>query len=113
MKKIKVSIQDENTLTLLEDAQRGDIIDLKSIHETDIDKTTINNLIKSIKTDEFNEQLDAAKRSIEKEKELEAELKEKDIINKAKEALTEKDQEITTLNTKIESIPNKSNRTPN
>jgi hypothetical protein len=104
MKKIKVSIQDENTLTLLEDAQRGDIIDLKSIHETDIDKTTINNLIKSIKTDEFNEQLDAAKRSIEKEKELEAELKEKDIINKAKEALTEKDQEITTLNTKIESI---------
>ena len=36
----------------------------------DIDKTTIDNLIKSIKTDEFNAQLGAAKRSIEKEKSL-------------------------------------------
>ena len=35
MKKVKVSIQDENTLVLLEDAQKGDLIDLKSIHETD------------------------------------------------------------------------------
>ena len=42
MKKVKVSIQDENTLVLLEDGSKGDIIDLKSIHETDIDKTTIN-----------------------------------------------------------------------
>ena len=104
MKKIKVTIQDENTLMLLEDAQKGDIIDLKSIHEADIDKTTIGNLIKSIKTDEFNSQLEAAKRSIEKQKELEAEIKEKDIANKANEALTKKDQEITTLSTKLESI---------
>ncbi|OGG14459.1 hypothetical protein A2875_02940 [Candidatus Gottesmanbacteria bacterium RIFCSPHIGHO2_01_FULL_46_14] len=79
-------------------------MDLKSIHETDIDKTTIDNLIKSIKTDEFNAQLEAAKRIIEKEKGLEAELKEKDIINRAKETLTKKDQEITTLSTKLESI---------
>ena len=104
MKKVKVSIQDENTLILNEDAQKGDLIDLKSIHETDIDKTTIDNLIKSIKTDEFNAQLEAAKRIIEKEKGLEAELKEKDIINRAKETLTKKDQEITTLSTKLESI---------
>lgn len=104
MKKVKVSIQDENTLVLLEDAQKGDIIDLKSIHETDIDKTAIDNLIKSIKTQEFNAQLESAKRSIEKEKELEAELKAKDIVSKAKEALTKKDQEITTLNVKLESI---------
>jgi len=104
MKKIKVSIQDENTLILNEDAQKGDLIDLKSIHEADIDKTTIDNLIKSIKTDEFNSQLESAKRSIEKEKGLEAELKEKDIINRAKEALTKKDQEINTLSTKLESI---------
>lgn len=104
MKKIKVSIQDENTLLLLEDAQKGDIIDLKSIHETDIDKTTIDSLIKSIKNEEFNAQLEAAKRSIEKEKSLEAELKEKDIVNRAKEALSKKDQEITSLNTKVENI---------
>ena len=104
MKTIKVSIQDENTLALLEDAQKGDLIDLKSIHETDIDKTNIDNLIKSIRTEEFNIQLEAAKRSIEKEKELEAQLKEKDIINRAKEALTKKDEEITALNTKVDNI---------
>lgn len=104
MKKIKVSIQDENTLVLLEDAQKGDVIDLKSIHETDIDKASVDNLIKSIKTEEFNSQLESAKRSIEKEKELEAELKAKDIIAKAKEELTKKDQEITALNTKLESV---------
>ena len=45
-----------------------------------------------------------AKRAIEKEKELEAELKAKDIVAKAKEELTKKDQEITTLNTKLEGI---------
>lgn len=104
MKIVKVSIQDENTLTLLEDAQKGDTIDLKSIHETDIDKSTIDKLIKSIRTDEFNAQLETSKHSIEKEKSLEAELKEKDIINRAKEALTKKDQEITALNTKLESV---------
>jgi len=104
MKTVKVSIQDENTLVLLEDARKGDLIDLKSIHEADIDKASIDNLIKSFKTEEFNSQLETAKRSIEKEKELEAELKAKDIVAKAKEALTNKDQEITTLNTKLESI---------
>ena len=97
MKKIKVSIQDENTLVLLENAQKGDLIDLKSIHETDIDKTTITNLIKSIKTDEFNTQLETAKKSIAKEKELEAEIKTKDIESKAKEEIVE-------LKTKLESI---------
>lgn len=104
MKTVKVSIQDENTLVLLEDAQKGDLVDLKSIHETDIDKTAINNLIKSIRNDEFNDQIESVKRNIEKEKRLEAELKEKDIINRAKEELSKKEQEITVLNNKIENI---------
>lgn len=104
MKKVKVTIQDENTLVLLEDAQKGDLIDLKSIHETDIDKSSISNLVQSIKTAEFDSQLEAAKRSIEKEKQLEAQLKEKDIITRAKEALTKKDAEISALSAKIESI---------
>ncbi len=101
---IKVSILDENTLVLLEDAQKGDTVDLKSIHETDIDKSTIVSVIKSIKTDEFNAQLETAKQAIEKQKSLEAQLKEKEIIDRAKDALTKKDQEITSLNTKLESI---------
>ncbi len=104
MRTVKVAIHDQNTLVLLEDAQKGDLIDLKSIHETDIDKTAIDILIKSIKTDEFNTQLETAKLSIAKEKELEARLKEQEIIGRAKEALTKKEQEITTLNAKLEGI---------
>ena len=45
MKKVKVSIQDESTLILQEDATKGDLIDLTSIHETDIDKVTITNVV--------------------------------------------------------------------
>ena len=56
-KKIKVSIQDENTLVLMEDAQKGDTIDLTTIHETDIDKTAITNIVNSIKKDKFEETL--------------------------------------------------------
>jgi len=104
MKKLKVSIQDENTLVLLEDAQKGDLIDLKSIHDTDIDKTTIDSLIKSIRNEDFKVQLESAKQNIEKELELKAEIKEKDIINRAKEALAKKDQEIAALNSKVENI---------
>lgn len=104
MKTVKVTIQDENTLALLEDAQKGDLIDLKSIHETDIDKTNIDNLIKSIRTEEFNAQLEAAKLNIEEKKELEAKLKEKEIVDRAKDELTIKEQEIIALNTKVENI---------
>ena len=41
MKKIKVSIKDENTLVLLEPGAEGDIIDLTSLHDVDIDTSTI------------------------------------------------------------------------
>ena len=103
-KQVKVAIQDENTLQLLEDAQRGDLIDLKSLHESDIDKTSLENLIKAIRNEEFDAQIEAAKKSIGKEKALEAELKEKDIISRAKEALLKKDQEIASLSIKVDNI---------
>ena len=57
MKKLKVSIQDEHTLVLQEAGEKGDIIDLKSIHETDIDATTVTNVVNSIKRDAFNDAL--------------------------------------------------------
>ncbi len=104
MKKVKVSIQDENTLVLLEDGSKGDIIDLKSIHETDIDKTTITNVVNSIKRDEFNIELQKSKDSIERENKLKLELKEKEYADRAKEDLSEKDKEIATLNFKLESV---------
>jgi len=107
MKKIKVSIQDENTLILIEDGSRGDFIDLKSIHETDIDKTTIANVVHSIKRDAFNAELKKEKDAIERENNLKLELKEKEYANRAKEDLSEKDKEIATLNSKLESVVEK------
>ncbi|MFA5248179.1 MAG: DUF2130 domain-containing protein [Patescibacteria group bacterium] len=107
MKKVKVSIQDENTLVLLEDGLRGDIIDLKSIHETDIDKTTITNVVSSIKRDTFNAELKKEKDAIERENNLRLELKEKEYANRAKEDLSEKDKKIAALNSKLESVVEK------
>jgi len=100
MKTVKVSIQDENTLIFQEDAYKGDVIDLKSIHETDIDKSTIASIVKSIKMDEFNAQLQKEKQSIEREKKLEAKLKEQEIIGH----IAKKEQEITILDSKIKTI---------
>ena len=103
-KTVKVSIQDENTLVLQENAQKGDLVDLKSIHETDIDKSTIASVISSIKRDEFNTQLQKETENIEREKALEARLNEQEIVDRSKDAISKKDQEIAALNSKIEII---------
>jgi hypothetical protein len=91
MKKVKVSIQDENTLVLQEDAQKGDTIDLKSIHETDIDKATITNVVNSIKRDTFNAELEKVKTALAREKALEAKLKEQELLERV--AMLEKEKE--------------------
>lgn len=41
MKKLKVSIQDENTLVLQEDGVKGDLIDLSSLHDVEINTIQI------------------------------------------------------------------------
>ncbi|MEF3692457.1 MAG: DUF2130 domain-containing protein [Candidatus Moraniibacteriota bacterium] len=107
MKKVKVSIQDENTLVLLEDGAKGDIIDLKSIHETDIDKTTIKNVVNSIKRDAFEAELQKEKEAIERENNLKLKIKESEYADRAKEELSEKDKEIALLNSKLENIAEK------
>ena len=104
MKTLKVSIQDEDTLMLQEDGQKGDLIDLKSIHETDIDKTTISSVVKSIKMNEFNAQLQKELANVEKQKALEAQLESQKIKDRTKSELTQKEQEIAALNTKLEAI---------
>lgn len=76
MKKLKVSIQDEHTLVLQEDGIRGDLIDLRSIHETDVDQTTIKNVVDSIKRDAFDEALRKESRVLEERLKLEAEIRE-------------------------------------
>lgn len=107
MKTVKVSIQDEDTLVLQEDAQKGDTIDLKSIHETDIDKTTITSVVNSIKREKFEEELNKATEALERENELKLQLKEKDFADQAKDELAKKDQEIAALYSKLENVAEK------
>lgn len=101
MKTVKVSIQDEDTLILQEDAQKGDAIDLKSIHETDIDKTTIQSVVSSIKQDKFDEELKKALEAKENEYALKIQLKEKEVVDKAKDELVEKEATILELKNQL------------
>ena len=86
MKKLKISIQDEHTLVLQEAGEKGDVIDLRTIHETDIDKTTVTNVVNSIKKDAFNDALRKERESLEREMALAAKLKEQE-LNQQIEAL--------------------------
>jgi len=104
MKTVKVSIQDEDTLVLQEDAQKGDLVDLKSIHETDIDKSTISSVVNSIKKDAFNTELQKEIKNLEREKELQIQLKEQEILKRSESAISKKDQEISELNFKLDNI---------
>lgn len=94
MKTVKVSIQDENTLVLQENAEKGDLIDLKSLHELDADKTTISAVVKSIKQNVFNEEVQKKvlekTEAIKRESELRLEMEIKDITR-------DKDREIDKL----------------
>ena len=110
MKKIKVSIKDEHTLVLLENATSGDIIDLTSLHDIDIDTSTITNVVKSIKMDQFNAKLKEQTEAIERENNLKLSLKEKELSEKAKEELYKKESAITQLNSELKNITEKSQR---
>ncbi|NCU29063.1 DUF2130 domain-containing protein [Candidatus Saccharibacteria bacterium] len=90
-KKLKVTIQDENTLVLQEDGAKGDLIDLRSIHETDIDRSNIANVISSIKNDAFEAEVAKVRQSIEREKTLESRLKEQELQEKIKSLEQEKE----------------------
>jgi len=110
MKKIKVSIKDENTLVLLEDATKWDIIDLTSLHDVDIDTSTIENVVKSIKMDRFNDELKNKTDALQRENELKLSLKEKEFAEKAKDELRKKDSQITELHSELKNISEKSER---
>ena len=82
MKKLKVSIQDEHTLVLQEAGEKGDVVDLRSIHETDIDSSTVTNVVNSIKRDAFNDALKKEREALEREMALAAKLKEQELLEK-------------------------------
>ncbi|OGL23721.1 hypothetical protein A2791_00440 [Candidatus Saccharibacteria bacterium RIFCSPHIGHO2_01_FULL_46_30] len=67
------------------------MIDLKTIHETDIDTTTITSVVNSIKKDAFNEALAKERENIEREKALEAKLKEQELLERV--TMLEKEKE--------------------
>lgn len=91
MKKLKVSIQDEQTLVLQEDGAKGDVIDLRTLHETDIDSTTITNVVNSIKKDAFNDALRRERETLEREMALQAKLREQKLQEKIRALEGEKD----------------------
>lgn len=103
MKNVKVSIQDENTLILLEDGLKGDLIDLKSIHEVDIDKSSVEKIVNSIKLDKFNDELRKALEAKEREKLLQIQLKEREFAEISKQAISDKEAKIVELQAKLES----------
>lgn len=91
MKKLKISIQDEHTLVLQEAGNKGDVIDLRTIHEMDIDKTTVTNVVNSIKKDAFNEALRKERESLEREMALAAKLKEQELSQQIQTLRQEKE----------------------
>lgn len=91
MKKLKVSIQDEHTLVLQEAGEKGDVVDLKSIHEADIDQSSIVSVVNSIKKDAFNEALRKEREVLEEKMALQAKLKEQELLEKVKALEQEKE----------------------
>ena len=90
MKSLKISLQDEHTLILQEDGQKGDVIDLRSIHETDIDASTITNVVNSIKRDAFEAEVAKVRANVERESALQAQLKEQQLQEKIRSLEQEK-----------------------
>lgn len=103
MRKLKVSIVDEHTLVLQENGAKGDMIDLSSLHETDIDQTTIKNVVNSIKRNEFEATLKRETERIEQKLALEAKLRQQQKAAEAETRITSKDSEIIELKAKLES----------
>ncbi len=90
MKKIKVSIQDEHTLVLQESGEKGDIVDLTTLHETDIDASTVKRVVHSIKKDAFEAEVKKVRDSLAREMTLQSQLKEQQLQEKIRTLEQEK-----------------------
>ena len=110
MKKIEVIIKDKKTLELLEDASKGDIIDLEEINN--IDYTNIQMIIEKGKDDVYNKRFDEYKNNLDKQKENELKVLEennkKNLELKILEISSKYNEEIQKLkNTNLLNINNK------
>ena len=112
MKTVKVSIIDENTLVLLEDAEKGDIISLKNLHERDIDKSNISDVVKSKIKADVEQELNRLKTQLlaEKEKDLKVAILQKEkeikaqIEGETKEEHEKHNEELTELKVQLEKL---------
>lgn len=93
-KKLKVSIRDENTLQLQEDGVKGDLIDLNSLHEIDIDKSTIKSVVASIKKQAFNTELLKATQNLKEKSQLEEQLHQQQYLSQIAALKKEKETAI-------------------
>ncbi len=88
----------------MEDASKGDLIDLKSIHETDIDKTSITKIVNSIKMEKFNEKVqEKVQKAVDNAKKdfnLELLQRENSVREAERKKLDEKEKEIAELKMK-------------
>lgn len=66
MRKLEVIVKDKNTLVLLEDGNKGDIIDLSEL--ANVDLTAIEESIDSNKDQVYQKRLNELKATLEKEK---------------------------------------------
>lgn len=112
MKIVKVSIIDENTLVLLEDAEKGDKISLKNLHERDIDKSNISDIVKSKIKADVEQELNKLKTQLlaEKEKDLKVAIMQKEkelkaqIEGETKEEYEKHNEELTDLKVQLEKL---------
>ncbi len=93
MRAVRVAIQDEHTLVLQEDATKGDIINLSSLHETDIDRSSIELIVNSIRQETLEKEIEKVKESVSREKMLEIKLVEQKLSEKIQ--ILEKEKEST------------------
>ncbi len=94
-KEVRVSILNKNTLKLLEDANKGDLINLSNL--TSIDKDCINKVIEETYKDKLQKELLEREKifKLEKEKEVTTNQKQNDIeINKLKNNILSLEKEL-------------------
>lgn len=103
MKKLHVTIQDEHTLVLQESGEQGDTIDLRTLHETDIDKSTIASVVNSIKKDAFDAEVAKVRDALEREKASAIELAKAQARNDSQADVVKKDAELAELRAKLHS----------
>lgn len=103
MKKLHVTIQDEHTLILQEAGQPGDTIDLRTLHETDIDASTIASVVNSIKKDAFDAEVQKVRDALEREKASAIELAKAQARNDSQTDVVKKEAELAELRAKLNS----------